>query len=220
MGSESSSDNDKEEQKADQARRSFLKTTVVASAVLAVGGVAAIAKSLIVPTTSSSGPAGFPKVQLLDSNNNPITLSSLQDSTPIFFYYPLNNEPNILVKLGVAAENGIGPDGDIVAFSDLCQHLGCNPGFVAKGQSPPCNPSYTAPGPEFYCCCHGSIYNLTEDAAVVRGPTPRSVPRVILDTDSSGNIYAVGMTPPAIYGHGTPGSSDITTDLQGGTLVS
>jgi arsenite oxidase small subunit len=206
------------EKRPDEARRRFLKTTVVASAIIAIGGVSAVAKSLTVPAQTSAAPTSFPKIQLFDSNNNIITVNSLQMNQLILFYYPLNDEPNILVKLGVQAENGVGPDGDIVAFSDICQHLGCNPGFVAKGQSPPCNSSYQAPGPVMYCCCHGSIYDLERNAEVIGGPAPRPVPRVILEVDEVGNIYAVGMSPPTIYGHHT-GSEEVTYDLQGGTLV-
>jgi len=191
----------------------------VASAVIAVGGVAAVAKPLLFPPTQA-GPSGFPKVQVLDSNNNPVTVDSLQVNQVIYFYYPLDDEPNILVKLGVAAEGGIGPDGDIVAFSDICQHLGCNPGFVAAGQSPSANPSYVAPEPLLYCPCHGSKYNLLTSATVIQpSPAPRPVPQVILELDASGNIYAVGMGPPTIYDHGTPGSTDVSADLTGGNLV-
>jgi hypothetical protein len=46
------------------------------------------------------------------------------------------------------------------------------------------------------------------------------VPQVLLEYDStSGNIYAVGMLPPTIFGHNT-GSDNVLDDLQGGTLVS
>jgi arsenite oxidase small subunit len=212
-------DESKKTDETDQSRRRFLKTTVVASAVIAAGGAAAVAKSLLVPPTSAA-PTGFPTVQLLDANNNPITVTSLQVNAPFIFPYPLDDEPSILVKLGVQAEKGIGPDGDIIAFSDLCQHLGCQPGFVAQGQSPAVNPSYVAPGPILYCPCHGSKYNLLQDAAVIQpSPAPRAVPRVMLQLDDAGNIYAIGMTPPTIFGHGTPGSSDISADLQGGNLV-
>ena len=38
---------------------------------------------------------------------------------PITFNYPLDDEPNIMVKLGQKAEGGVGPDGDIVAFSQI-----------------------------------------------------------------------------------------------------
>ncbi len=69
-----------------------------------------------------------------------------------------------------------------------------------------------------YCCCHGSQYDLLNGAAVIGGPAPRPVPSVILEVDSSGNIYATGMNPPTIFGHNT-GSSDVSADLQGGNLA-
>jgi arsenite oxidase small subunit len=136
------------------------------------------------------------------------------------FNYPLEETPNVLVKLGVKALNGVGPDGDIVAFSQVCQHLGCIWGFVATGDSPGCDSSYKAKEPVGYCCCHGSQYDLTNGAAVLGGPAPRPVPQVILSyDDSTGNIYATGMTPPTIFGYHT-GSNNVLFDLQGGTPVS
>lgn len=211
-------DSGKEETR-DHARRDFLKATVVASAVIAIGGVAAVAKPFLIPG-SGSGISGFPRYQIVDSNNNSITVDSLDVNQPLFFNYPLDNEPNMLVKLGVPAENGVGPDGDIVAFSALCQHLGCTPGYVAQGQSPPCNSSYKAPGPEMYCCCHGSKYDLLKKASIIQpSPTQFPVPQVILEVDSAGNLFATGMGPPTIYRHGTPGSDDVSQDLTGGSPV-
>ncbi|HII40659.1 MAG TPA: Rieske 2Fe-2S domain-containing protein [Thermoplasmata archaeon] len=134
------------------------------------------------------------------------------------FNYPLDTEPNVLVKLGQAATGGIGPDGDIVAFSLICQHLGCIWGFLPTGTSPPCNMGYKAPEPVGYCCCHGSVFDLTNAARVVGGPAPRPQPQVQLELDASGAIYAVGMGAPTIFGHNT-GSSDVTADLQGGNPV-
>jgi arsenite oxidase small subunit len=145
-------------------------------------------------------------------------ISSLVVSQPVSFNYPLEETPNILVKLGVKASGGVGPDGDIVAFSAVCQHLGCIYAFVPTGSGPGCASSYKAPGPEGYCCCHGSIYDLVNGAAVIGGPAPRPVPQVTLSIDDSGDIYAVGMGPPTIFGHDT-GSSNVLEDLQGGTPV-
>jgi arsenite oxidase small subunit len=147
------------------------------------------------------------------------SLNGLDENKPIYFYYPLTDTPNILVKLGTKAEGGVGPDGDIVAFSQTCQHLGCSVGYVASGGSPACDSSYVAAGPEAYCCCHGSAYDLANGAKVLGGPAPRPVPQVILKVDGLGNIYATGMTPPTIFGYDT-GSNDVSADLTGGTLVS
>jgi len=146
-------------------------------------------------------------------------VSDLQVNTPISFNYPLEETPNILVKLGVKATGGVGPDGDIVAYSVVCQHLGCIFGYLATGASPQCDSTYKAPGPTGYCCCHGTVYDLVNGAKVTDGPAPRPVPQVILSVDDSGDIYAIGMTPPSIFGHDT-GFNDVLNDLQGGTLVS
>ena len=213
------------EKKVDDNRRGFLKATVVASAALAIGGMAAIAKVApetggVQPTTSTQ--ITFPRFLIKDvTSNQTANISSLTTTNYITFNYPLDNEPNILVKLGVSVDEGVGPDHDIVAYSDICQHLGCNPAFVyAGGPGPFCDPSYAAKGPQMYCCCHGSIYDLTQKAKVVGGPAPRPVPRVMLEVEEgTGNIYATGMTGPTIYGHGPAGSDDVSYDLQGGTPV-
>lgn len=165
-------------------------------------------------STSTTSTTSSPFPQVLVAN-----ISDLQVSTPISFNYPLEETPNILVKLGQKATGGVGPDGDIVAYSVVCQHLGCIFGFVAKGDAPACETDYIAAGPIGYCCCHGSVYDLTNGAKVTDGPAPRPVPQVTLSIDDSGDIYAVGMGPPTIFGHST-GSNNVLNDLQGGTVVS
>lgn len=198
----------------DENRRGFLKVAVTLSAILAVGGITAVSKSITerAGATNTSGNTNFPKIKVA-------RVSDLQLNQPIIFNYPLDNEPNILVKLGQKASGGVGPQGDIVAFSQICQHLGCLYAFQAPGSSPTCDPSYKAAGPEGHCCCHGSVYDFANGAKVISGPSPRPQPQVILNVDSSGNIYALGMTPPSIFGHDA-GSSNTSADLQGGNIVS
>jgi arsenite oxidase small subunit len=195
------------------SRRTFLKFAMAISSLLAVGGIAAVLKSITNPASPSatSGSSEFPRVKVAQ-------LSALQVGQPVAFNYPLDDEPNILVKLGVKASGGIGPDGDVVAFSSICQHLGCIYAFQTAGSSPACNSSYKADRPVGYCCCHGSVYDFTNAASVISGPSPRPQPQVKLEIDNSGDIYAVGMGPPTIFGHET-GSNDVSADLQGGTPV-
>ncbi len=180
---------------------------------MAVAGIAAITKSVTnaAEASATAAAATFPKVMIGK-------VGTLQVNTPVSFNYPLDNEPNLLIKVGQKAQGGVGPDEDIVAFSSICQHLGCIWGFQAAGTSPPCAGSFVAKGPMGYCCCHGSQYDLLNGADVIAGPAPGPVPSVILEVDPSGNIYAVGMNPPTIFGHNT-GSSDVSADLQGGNLV-
>lgn len=198
--------------KQEKSRRNFLKIAISVSALLLVGGIAAVFRSITNPAPSQGQTAlAFPRVKVAQ-------LADLQVNQPILFNYPLDNEPNILVKLGQKAETGIGPESDIIAFSALCQHLGCVYAFQATGTSPKCNSAYKATSPVGYCCCHGSVFDFLNQSRVLSGPAPRPQPQVILEIDNSGNIYAVGMTPPAIFGHNT-GSSDVASDLQGGTPV-
>ncbi len=196
---------------SDEGRRTVLKMAVVASGLLAAGAAGSVVRSLVSPSPPTTAPAAFPRVKIAD-------LSALSVGVPVIFNYPLDTEPNALVKLGQRATNGIGPDGDIVAFSLICQHLGCIWGFLPTGTSPPCNMSYTAPEPVGYCCCHGSVFDLTSAARVVGGPSPRPQPQVTLELDTSGAIFATGMGAPTIFGHNT-GSSDVSADLQGGNPV-
>lgn len=196
-------------------RRNFLKAAIAFSVALVVASVSGVARAFSTPTGNQEGNSAtsFPKI-------NVANISDLVQNKPIQFDYPLEETPNVIVKLGVKASGGVGPDGDIVAFSMICQHLGCIYGFVPEGQEPACNPSFNARGPVGYCCCHGSIYDFVNSAAVIGGPSERPVPQVILELDdSTGDIYATGMTPPTVFGHNT-GSNDVSADLQGGTLVS
>ncbi len=200
-----------EDEPADAGRRVLLKYGVVASAIIAAGGIAAITRFATNPAPTT-GAATFPRVKVGNVNG-------LAVGQPVYFAYPLDNEPNLLVKLGVPAKGGVGPGSDIVAFSQVCQHLGCIYGYLTPGASPPCDPSYKAAEPVGYCCCHGSVYDFANGAQVLSGPSPRPQPQVQLEVDpATGDIFAVGMGPPAIFGHDT-GSNDVTNDLQGGTPV-
>jgi arsenite oxidase small subunit len=229
-----------EGRREENERRRFLKLSLAFGLVLAVGGLATVARSLIGPLAPEPGPAppttvtetvtvgssgaastttstsaassAFPRLMVAN-------VSDLSGGQTVVFDYPLDNTPNVIAKLGTAAEGGVGPDGDIVAFSVVCQHLGCIWGFVPEGGSPKCDSSYKAPGAVGYCCCHGSVYDLLKSGEVVSGPAPRPAPQVTLEFDSStGDIYAVGMGPPTIFGHDT-GSDNVLEDLQGGSLV-
>ncbi len=200
----------------DMNRRNFLKLVAAGGGAITILAFASSFKALTFLPTPAAAQA-WPKLVVAN-------IKSLQNLSPVSFNYPLTNTPNILVKLGVAAENGIGPDNDIVAFSDVCQHLGCFYGFIPPGASPKCNPAYSAILPQGYCCCHGSQYDFVHGAKVIGGPAPRPVPQVQLEYDvSTGNITAVGMGPPTIFGHGPPGTTDPslvqTYDLQGGQVV-
>lgn len=204
-----------------KSKRHSLKIILALGGLATLGSIASTLRILgfIPPPTqgTSNQPLAWPRIKL-------VNVSAIDSSKPLRFNYPLVDTPNVLLKVGQSAQNGVGPDSDIVAYSNVCQHLGCFYGVLFSGSSPPCNSSYKARGTEGYCCCHGGQFDLVNGAKVIGGPPPRPVPAVMLEYDkNTGDIYAIGMGPPTIFGHGPPGTTDpalvLRHDLEGGELV-
>lgn len=217
----------------DQKRRTFLKGLLGLSILTAIAGTGAI--SAYIGTSPPGTKLQYPKVKIANISE----LKSLQDKglpAVIPFCYPLTSEPNLLIKVGSPVKDGVGPDQDIVAFSRVCQHLGCTIACLPNYPSDKCNGGYYLEiGPPYlptkyskvmFCPCHGSIYDITDDAKVLGGPAPRPLPRVILEYDNTTvDIYAVGMEGPVILGRGPPGltgtnlTENLIPGMFGGTLV-
>ena len=204
-------------------RRDFVKILAVVGFASTLAGAASSLRffGFITPPTEAgtetTAQLAWPRIKITN-------VSSLEPLTALKFNYPLINTPNFLVKMGTPSENGVGPDGDIVAFSMICQHLGYYLGFQPAGTSPPCRSGYKTPVAEGFCCAHGGEYDFARGAAVIGGPPPRPVPRVQLEFDNAtGEIYAVAMTGPTIFSHGTAGVTDpasvLKSDLEGGEVV-
>jgi arsenite oxidase small subunit len=197
-------DKQKDENEFDPNRRLFVRGVLVGSALL-VGGSALGVGRYFVPPAPTLKP--FPRVLLGYA-------SEFKVGQPMQYKYPMDNQPCLIVKLGQKAMFGVGPDQDIVSFSNICQHLGCI--YLYENSVTACS------GPSFpggHCPCHGSSYNFLENATVICGPAPRPVPRVILEYDPvSDQIWAVGMAPPTVFGFNT-GSDNVAYDLIGGTII-
>ncbi|HEC08546.1 MAG TPA: arsenate reductase (azurin) small subunit [Acidimicrobiales bacterium] len=124
---------------------------------------------------------GYPRVKVA-------SMGSLEVDTPVMFEYPLKGQSNMLVKLGRPARGGIGPDGDVVAYSNQCTHMGC----VLTDY----DGDHKVLGP---CPCHFTTFDLTLDGEVTLGHATEKLPRVILEM-ADGDIFAVGVDR-LIYGH-------------------
>lgn len=109
-------------------------------------------------------------------------LSQLEDGVPVAFTYPLEQQPNFIVKLGVPAQGGIGPHRDIVAFSSLCTHMGGN----LRGRY---RHDLKAVGP---CPFHFSTFDLTKSGIPVHASATQLLPQVVL-VAAGDDIFAVGM---------------------------
>ena len=204
----------------DETKRNVLKLLAVAGVVGAAGG-GLIGGTLQFVQPPVVGISSYPRTQLIDIDGKPLTVAGVESEYNVgtselyLFYYPLQNEPNFLLNLYPAngqppsasnpgAQNvpgGVGTYGSIVAFSAICQHLGCPAPAIAF--YPPGTCPNTPGGKIFYihCSCHGSTYDPANSASNLTGPAVLPLPQVTLDTDSNGNIYAVGESGPPVNGH-------------------
>lgn len=241
----------------DEKRRRFLKSLIFGIAAAAVVGIIPGVRVLVPPTVTVT--SGFPKSLLVDSSGNPIKASSLPVNSPyiVIFEYPMTGEPNFLINLGDANgkpveipptkvvvpqtgktydfPGGVGPYKSIVAYSAICQHLGCTPPYIHFYPPQYVGPAQlSAPEPDqlsaqallaakqakvpalIHCDCHGSTYDPYHGAAVLTGPTVRPLPAVVLEWDSSTDyLYAIGAVGVATYPNGSNGipSTNPTDDL-------
>jgi arsenite oxidase small subunit len=95
----------------------------------------------------------------------------------------------MLVKLGVPAGGGVGPQQDIVAFSTLCTHMGGPLAGQYRGQ-------HKVLGP---CPFHLTTFDLTKHGMVVSGQATESLPQIVLETRGD-DIWATGVMG-LIYGY-------------------
>lgn len=176
-------------------RREFLFLGGAAGAVVAVGVLVPItltAEGTQDGTGSSAALVGvFPTVRVAG-------LSGLEEGVPVMFDYPQVGQSNVLVKMGEPVIGGVGPDGDIVAFSRLCTHMGCT---IHEYQH-----EYKILGP---CPCHYSTFDLIHGGMVTLGQATQNLPQVLLNVVDD-DVYAGGVFR-LVYGY--------DNTLQGGELV-
>lgn len=112
------------------------------------------------------------------------SLSQLRQDEPLDFKYPRADIGSscFLVKLGVPAAGGVGPQKDIVAFSYLCTHMG----GPLQGQY---KKDYKVIGP---CPIHLTSFDLTRHGMVVAGHATQGLPQVVLEIKGD-SIYATGV---------------------------
>lgn len=226
---------------ADTSRRGFLKLMMALGVGAVTVGVARGAIQNIIP--KSVGVSTYPTLTLYNgSTGNPMHFSDLAVNNPaaVIFDYPLQNEPNFLLRLGDANGNdvaigkytvqipatgqtfqspgGVGPYKSVVASSAICQHLGCTPPsihFYKPGTTIPNHPGHSGANNTGFvnCYCHGSTYDPYKGFSVVTGPTKSPLPNTIISYDSVSDSFAVSsLVGPTIFGH--------TDNLTGGNPIS
>ncbi len=152
-------------------RRNFLLTGGIATAVIMVGipGLPQAQTPAVVAT--------YPRQFIAK-------LSELVVDEPFDFEYPDEGAyaESILIKLGLEAGGGLGPDKDVVAFNYTCTH-----------QGGPMQGTYQAAdkalGP---CPLHLTTFDLTRHGLFISGQAYQSLPQVLMELEGD-DIYAVGM---------------------------
>ena len=161
-------------------RRTFLKlggTSVAASAACALVPTAAEAAT---PVDTSKTKLPYPRKSLAQ-------LGRMALNTPVAFTYPDAASPCAAVKLGSRVPGGVGPEGDIVAYSTMCTHMGCPVTYEPATKT-------------FKCPCHFSIFDAEKAGQMVVGQATENLPRVrLLYDDKTGTVSAVGVEG-LIYG--------------------
>jgi arsenite oxidase small subunit len=154
------------------SRRDFLLASgaTTATIMLTVNMGGAEAK---VPATMAT----FPRKKIA-------RLSQLKTDVPVQFSYPDGGaySESMLVKMGVEAGGGIGPQKDVVSFNFFCTHQGGDLSGTYKGDTK----SLGA------CPLHLSTYDLTRHGILISGQAYQSLPQVLLELEGD-DIYAVGV---------------------------
>ncbi|SIN76530.1 arsenite oxidase small subunit [Vannielia litorea] len=153
----------------DAGRRQFLR-----------GGLAgaAGAAAATVMSTQQAKAQGLARVEY--PPNRLANIADLVENEPLDITYPDDESPGVLLKLGTAVPGGVGPDGDIVAFSTLCPHKGW---YL----------SYNAGDRTLNCPGHYSRFDCEAGGQQTWGHATQNLPQFELSVDSAGDIHAHGV---------------------------
>lgn len=159
--------------KCQMSRRKFLLTSGITTATVMVAMHAGTPLAKEVPGIVATYPR-----KLIGK------LSELKQDEPLDFVYPDEGAyaEAMVVKLGVEAGGGIGPDRDVVAFNYTCTHQGGPLAGTYKGETK----SLGA------CPLHLSTYDLTRHGILISGQAYQSLPQILLELEGD-NIFAVGV---------------------------
>ncbi|MEC5292883.1 arsenate reductase (azurin) small subunit [Aurantimonas sp. C2-6-R+9] len=157
----------------DIGRRQFLRGGAVAAA-------GAAAATVMPAQAQAQAQAGIGLARVSYPSNRLANISELTENEPLYVAYPDDDAPGVLLKLGKAVPEGVGPDQDIVGFTTSCPHQG----FPL---------SYTADSRTFNCPGHYSVFDAEKGGQQTWGQATQNLPQYMLRVDEGGEIYAEGV---------------------------
>jgi arsenite oxidase small subunit len=156
-------------------RRQFLR----GGATAAAGAIAAETMPRSANATPALARVAYPSIKLAN-------IKDLKVDEPVPIQYPDQGSPGVIIKLGHKIDGGVGPDGDIVAFSTLCPHKGYPLGYVAADKTLNC------PG-------HYSRFDCEKGGQQIWGHATQNLPQFRLRVAANGDVFADGVDE-LIYG--------------------
>lgn len=157
-------------------RRQFLRGGATAAAT---GVVAAVMPDGAARATPALARLDYPTTRLAN-------LADLTVDVPLEVFYPDADSPGVLIRLGRAVAEGVGPERDIVGFSTLCPHKGFPLAYVTADRSLNC------PG-------HYSRFDCEKGGQQIWGQATQNLAQFRLRVDENGDIYAEAVDE-LIYG--------------------
>jgi arsenite oxidase small subunit len=147
-------------------------TTISRRRFLAAGAAGALVVATGADVAEAASADAYPKLRV-------IQLAKLKPNKPVLFTYPLKAHPSVLLDMGHGVPKGVGPKKSIVAYSLLCQHMGCPVEYQPKLR-------------EFVCPCHQSRYDPERLGSIIQGLAMQPLPRILLQV-KQGSVWAVGV---------------------------
>lgn len=188
-------------EKVSTDRRTTLKFITSLSFIFGLSSIAPLLKSVSPAVLEIPE---WPRVRLANVNE-------IKPMRWYLFSYPTKDIPCLVVKTGKSLPSGVGPEKDIVAYVMICQHARYYGTIYIppKEERIPEKLTYLKTVPPnilelypdknlLYCPAHAAIYDLENNGEVLAGPPFCTLCKVVLEYDeASGDIYAVGLAPPA-----------------------
>ncbi len=162
------------------SRREFLK---VSGGLAAGAGVAAFGASATAQAaTGDVGRATLPyKPQPIGQARK------IKINEPVAFSFPDSSSPCAAIKMGKAVPGGVGPDRDIVAYSLLCTHMGCQVAYDKTDRT-------------FKCPCHYSTFDAEMSGQMVCGQATENLPQIVLQYNAKDDSVTAVAVSGLIYG--------------------
>jgi arsenite oxidase small subunit len=161
------------------SRRDFFK---MGSGLAAGAGVSAVG---LAPASAEA--AVNTGVTLPYKHKTVAKAKTMKVDQPVAFSYPDAASPCMAVKMGTATAGGVGPEGDIVAYSVLCTHQGCPTVYDSKDRC-------------FKCPCHFSIFDAEKGGQMVCGQAPSKLPQIVLEYNAKTDMVTAVAVNGLIFG--------------------